>query len=246
MINEYFLEVFESVPRQGPGSNEETRKAYSFLTDLPKNPTILDIGCGKGIQSIELAKISNGHVVAMDMHKPFLSGLQLHVVKENLQDKITCLVGDMGAIPFLDKQFNTIWAEGSAFIIGYKRALTEWKKYIKPGGFLVFSDCVWLKNDRPKELVDFWKSEAVDLPTVPDVLKQAKQSDYTFINHFTLSNNSWKAGFYDYIEKVLTKVKDKYKGNVEAQDTFFAIEQEIEMFNKYHEYFGYEFFALKC
>ena len=151
MINQYFLEVFESVPRQGPGSNEETQKAYSFLNNLPINPSILDIGCGKGKQTLELANISNGHIVALDMHKAFLTALQKSVSEKNLQDRITCLIGDMGEMPFLEEEFNVLWAEGAAFIIGFKQALINWKKFIKPGGYLAFSDCVWLKDNPPQE-----------------------------------------------------------------------------------------------
>lgn len=245
MVNKYFLEVFESVPRQGPGSDEETKKAYSFLETLPTRPNILDIGCGKGKQTIALSKLSDGHIIAMDMHKAFLSSLQKSVFKRDLQDRITCLLADMGEIPFLENEFDLVWAEGSAFIIGYQQALSKWKKYIKPGGYLAFSDCVWLKSNPPKELTDFWKGEDYVLPTVDEVLQHSRIEGYTELNHFTISINSWTSEFYDYIEKELDLVKDKYKGNVEAQDTFFAIEEEIRIFNQFNEYFGYVFFVFQ-
>jgi ubiquinone/menaquinone biosynthesis C-methylase UbiE len=245
MIDNYFLEVFENVPRQGPGSNAETFKAYSFLTEIPKNPTILDIGCGKGIQTVELARISEAHIIAMDMHKPFLKALQHAVAEKELQAKISCLVGDMAQLPFLENEFNVIWAEGSVFIIGYKQALKEWKKQIKANGYLVFTDCVWLKSNPPKELADYWQAEEIELPTIPEVLEQAEKEGYKKINHFTLSKNSWSQEFYMPIEQKLEEAKDKYKENKEAQTTFSAIIKEIEIFNKYNDYFGYEFFVFQ-
>ena len=40
-------EVFNTdLPRLGPGDNNFTKKAFSYLTDLPSNPSILDVGCG--------------------------------------------------------------------------------------------------------------------------------------------------------------------------------------------------------
>ena len=56
MFPEVLYELFRDMPRQGPGSNECTRKAFKRLSHLPKQPHILDIGCGSGMQTPELAK----------------------------------------------------------------------------------------------------------------------------------------------------------------------------------------------
>jgi len=45
---EYFYELFEALPRGGPGDNEFTRRAFNVIPKLPKRPFILDIGCGPG------------------------------------------------------------------------------------------------------------------------------------------------------------------------------------------------------
>ena len=42
-----------------------------MLKNLPKNPRILDIGCGLGMQTIELAMLSEGQIDALDSHQPF-------------------------------------------------------------------------------------------------------------------------------------------------------------------------------
>ncbi len=52
----FVFTMHEGLPRQGPGSNACTRKAFSMLTNLPARPEILDIGCGSGMQTIELAR----------------------------------------------------------------------------------------------------------------------------------------------------------------------------------------------
>jgi len=46
--------------------NKHTRKALRLLPKC-KNPHILDIGCGTGVPTIELTKISNGHVIGIDI-----------------------------------------------------------------------------------------------------------------------------------------------------------------------------------
>lgn len=55
---EYFYELYTGLPRGGSGDNISTRKAYSMLKNIPAEPLILDIGCGPGMQTLELARIS--------------------------------------------------------------------------------------------------------------------------------------------------------------------------------------------
>ncbi len=40
---EYFYELYTGLPRGGPGDNESTRKAFSYLKNLSSEPLILDI-----------------------------------------------------------------------------------------------------------------------------------------------------------------------------------------------------------
>jgi ubiquinone/menaquinone biosynthesis C-methylase UbiE len=72
-------------------------------------PQILDIGCGPGLQTIKLAKISNGHITAIDIHQPFLDQLQQHILKENLTDRITPRNLSMTDMDFPEESFEIIW-----------------------------------------------------------------------------------------------------------------------------------------
>ena len=71
-----FYELFNGLPRGGPGGNEYTRKAYKQLEDIPSQPRILDVGCGPGMQTLELARLSSGHVTGLDTHQPHLDVLE--------------------------------------------------------------------------------------------------------------------------------------------------------------------------
>jgi 2-polyprenyl-3-methyl-5-hydroxy-6-metoxy-1,4-benzoquinol methylase len=61
MVN-IFFEVHGGLPRECPGDNISTKKAYLTLKDLPEKPRILDVGCGLGMQTLMLAKLSNGKI----------------------------------------------------------------------------------------------------------------------------------------------------------------------------------------
>lgn len=46
-----FLELFESLPRQGPGTRTCVSRALALCRHLPLSPAVLDLGCGVGGQT---------------------------------------------------------------------------------------------------------------------------------------------------------------------------------------------------
>ena len=82
---EYFYEVFEALPRCGPGGNEHTRRAFNTLQNLPEQPFILDIGCGTGMATLELAKLSNGKIIGIDIDQDALDKLIQKIKQQGLK-----------------------------------------------------------------------------------------------------------------------------------------------------------------
>ena len=55
--------------------NKYTRKAFKLIPKC-KNPLILDVGCEMGVPTIELVRISYGHVIGVDIDDTSLKLLQ--------------------------------------------------------------------------------------------------------------------------------------------------------------------------
>jgi hypothetical protein len=45
-VREIFFEVYEDLPRQGPGHRACAARALGLWHELPGSPAILDLGCG--------------------------------------------------------------------------------------------------------------------------------------------------------------------------------------------------------
>ena len=45
---DYFLQIYGTLPRAGPGADDLTRGAFALMTEVPDSPRILDVGCGPG------------------------------------------------------------------------------------------------------------------------------------------------------------------------------------------------------
>ena len=165
MYKKIFFEIHQNLPREGPGRNEYTRKAFNMLPKL-NHPKILDIGCGPGVPTIELAKSSKGVVIGIDIHQPYLDELNKKVRKEKLEKQVKAANKSMFNMDFPKQSFDIIWSEGAIFIIGFEKGLLVWKQYIKPKGFLVVHEMTWLKHNPPKVINDYWKKMYSGIATI--------------------------------------------------------------------------------
>ena len=239
---EIFLDVQSGLPRQGPGSNESTLKALSYCEALPEEPRVLDVGCGPGMQTLALANAINCTITAVDLIDKYLGELRESAGEQNISDRIEILRRDMNELGFEPESFDLIWAEGSAYIMGIENALTSWKKFLKPGGYIAFTELVWLKTDPPDEVLNFFKNEYPPMTDVETNLSKVKAAGYELIGNFTIPDSAWWDDYYTPLEVKLPALFEKYTGDSEAIGLIETTKHEIEMRRFYGEYYGYEFF----
>jgi SAM-dependent methyltransferase len=90
-----FFELYESLPRQGPGNHDCAARALALCRDLPPTPAVLDLGCGVGGQTLHLTDLTSGSIVALDSHAPSIERLRATVAVRGLAERIQPMVGDM-------------------------------------------------------------------------------------------------------------------------------------------------------
>jgi len=241
---EIFLDIHKDLPRQGSGRDKYTQQAFEMIPPI-KQPTILDIGCGPGLQTIKLAKMTDGTIYAIDIFDQFLDQLKQSIKKEKLEDRIKPLNQSMEEIQFPENHFDIIWAEGSIFIIGFEQGIKEWKKYIKPNGYLAVHEMTWLKDNPPKEIWEYWQRVYPAITTIENSLEIIKKCGYKIIGHFPLPEDAWWDLYYTPLEERLKKLEIKYKDNQEGMDLINAGYEEIELFRKYNQWYGSVFYVMQ-
>ena len=243
MTMKYFYELFEKLPRQGPGCREATLSALGLLTDLPTDPTVLDIGCGSGMQTLVLAKELRTKIVALDNHRPLLDALDLSAKQAGLDIETREL--SMVEMPFARESFDLLWAEGSIFIIGLLRGLRDFAHYLKPGGYLAFTELCWFVDDPPAEVKTFFAAAYPDMKTIREVCQLAADSGYRVIDSFNLPDSAWWDDYYTPMLEQMKELKLHNAGIAEAEEVYARCEAEIDMFRRYSTYYGYTFFVLR-
>jgi SAM-dependent methyltransferase len=240
-----FFEIHSGLPREGPGDNESTKKAYLMLRSLPEQPRVLDVGCGPGMQTVALAKLSRGRIIALDNHE-FLEDLKRKAEEAGVSGRIQAVNGDMCALGYADNSFDVVWAEVSIFVIGFERGLREWKRLLTGNGYLVVSELAWLKRDAPEELRKFFAEVYAPMKSVEENLEVARKAGYSVVGWFVVPESSWWGNYYTPIEAKLAALKAKYQGDKDALDILACEELEIEMYRKYATYYGNVFYVLQA
>ncbi|WP_405859389.1 bifunctional class I SAM-dependent methyltransferase/N-acetyltransferase [Streptomyces sp. NBC_00090] len=185
-----FFALHHGLPRQGPGSDTTTRRLLALAGRLPERPRVLDLGCGPGRSALLLAAEAGAEVTAVDTHEPFLAELRETAAARGLDGSVHTLRADMGALPFPDGSFDLVWAESSVFVLGFDRALAEWRRLLAPGGTLVLTECVWTTEEPGPAARVFWEDH-YSLRTVAGNAAAAVEAGYHVLGTVPQPESDW-------------------------------------------------------
>ncbi len=242
-----FFEIHSEIPREGPGNAESTRKAYAMLSGLPARPHILDVGCGPGMQTLELSDVTDGTIVAVDTHQPFLDQLRQQAAEKGVAENIEVRQCDMFSLIecFEEESFDLIWAEGSIYIIGFERGVREWKPLLTQNGYIAVTEISWLQPYIPKEVKRFWAEEYPAMQDIDTNLNLIEKAGYQPIGHFTLPESAWWESYYTPLEKRLALLREQYQEHEDALEFIETEQREIDLYRQYSAYYGYVFYLMQ-
>jgi len=190
-----------------------------------------------------LAINSNFDITAVDNYQPFVDELQEKANNLGLNNRLNAFNMDMGTMNFGSEEFDILLSEGSAYIIGIEKGLNEWKKFLKKGGYQIFSDLCWLKEPPKGELTEFWAQEYPGMTSIEDTKKIIEKCGYRLVHEQLLTPNAWVNNYYYPVALNVIKMRKKYKDNSDALNVVEWVQKEIDIFYKYYEYFSYSFFV---
>ena len=243
---EIFFELYEGLPRQGPGNRTCAVKALGLCRDLPPKPAVLDLGCGVGGQTLYLAELLQQAVItAMDSHEPSIKKMRDTVADQGLSDRIQPVVGDMATPGFPPASFDLIWSEGALYNIGIEKALRLYHGTLRSGGYIAFTEAVWRKDNPPPEVKASFDLDYPAMGRVPDVVAAIARTGFTLVDHFTLADEAWWDDFYTPMEQRIAGLRKKYAADAEAVEILSQLAQEPEMHRKYPDFYAYEFFVVQ-
>jgi ubiquinone/menaquinone biosynthesis C-methylase UbiE len=215
--------VLEEIEQVRAGFLKYTRKAFLKLPQL-ENPRILDIGCGSGVPTIELAKLSGGEVTGIDIDQSCIDEFNRKIKEENLGNRVKALNLSLSEMKFPDETFDVIWSEGVVGNIGFETSLKDWRRLLKQDGYLVIH---------------------YQVSRVADVLSRIPQLGYSLVDTLLLPVDAWWAEFYEPIEEKMDTLLHKYRNNTDALKLLNQCKTEMNMVKKNPSNFSCAFYIMK-
>lgn len=132
------------------GKQKTIRKIITNM-QLKGNETILDVGCGRGIFLIEVARqLTTGKAIGIDIwdNRDQSQNSSVHTYKNvqraGVADRVQIETADMRHLPFSDATFDFVISSLAIHNIaeptGRKKALAEIIRALKPGGKFIIVD----------------------------------------------------------------------------------------------------------
>ena len=189
------------------------RRAFQQIPPLPR-PRILDIGCGSGLPTLELARLSGGDVTGIDIDVYALQRLEEKVKAADLTDTVHIVEGSLKNMDFPKASFDILWAEGSANVIGFEQALKDWKRFLKPNGYFVVHD----------EVGDLEQKK-----------RQVAAQGYKLIDSFVLDSDIWWTNYFEPLRRAVQKIRRQNPSDLQLLAALEQVDMEIQAYRDHPE-----------
>ena len=234
------IDLHKRAKRQGPGGDAETQKAIDLaMLDQSAPLKVADIGCGTGSATMLLARSLNAQITAVDFLPDFIEILKTKAENEGLAEKINPLVCSMDKLEFANEEFDVIWSEGAIYNMGFENGVKNWRRFLKPGGLLLVSEITWTTNNRPSEIQKHWESEYPEIGTASSKMRILENSGYSPVAYFVLPEHCWLDNYYRPMQNSFADFLARNANSENAQEIVEAEKNEIALYKKYKDYYGY-------
>ncbi len=240
-MEQLFFRLFESLPRQGPGNRASLERALELCGTFAPRPAVLDLGCGTGAQTLQLAEELAGPLVAVDLHAPNVRRLQAELHGSPLASRVVALHADMARLPFPRASFDLVWSEGALYNLGLDEGLAVCRELLRPGGRLAFTEAVWRTTDPPAQV----RASFADYEGMGDVanaLGKLERAGFATLGHFPLPDEAWWEDFYTPLVQRIEQLRGSSE-DAETLRALDALEAEPAMHREHGSHYGYEFFV---
>jgi len=140
------------------GGVEATEELIA-LCHIGKGSYVLDVGCGAGVTPCYIARRHGCRVVGVDINVGMIERSRERAKREKVADKVEFRVADAQNLPFDDGLFDAVITESvTAFPEDKQKAVKEYARVTKAGGYVGLNEGTWPKVPPPPEVVA-WASQ---------------------------------------------------------------------------------------
>jgi arsenite methyltransferase len=133
----------------------EATEALVELCRIGQGSYVLDVGCGVGVTPCFIAKKHGCRVMGVDISEQMVERSRERAQRENVADRVEFRVADAHLTESV-----------TSFPEDKQKAVNEYARVTKPGGYVGLNESVWLKVPPPPEVVA-WAEQDVGYNVKP-------------------------------------------------------------------------------
>jgi len=236
-LTDAFWLAHTGLPREAPGSAATTSLLLQLAGSRPDRPRIVDVGCGTGPASVLLAQLTGGHVTAVDLREPYLEAVHVRARAAGVDDRIETVAASMEDLPVAAGSVDLLWAEGSAYLMGFDNALTAWRPLLAPGGVLVLTEAEWLTTEPAPAARAFWDEGYPAMRTTAGNVAAFERAGWTVQAAYRLPDSDWDAYYGPLGDRI-----EQLRGEGVPGDLLDEVGEEIVIRRRHggdYSYMGY-------
>ncbi len=116
---------------------------------------------------------------------------------------------------------------------------------LKSAALIAFSELTWLIPDPPAEALAFWCTGYPGMETLAGNLATIDREGYDTLETFTVPNDDWWTDYYTPLRGRIGSLRASGKVDSDLAEVLDAAEQEIDLFVRHGDSYGYVFYLLR-
>lgn len=145
----------------------EATETLMMLCDAGQGRHVLDVGCGVGATPCFIAERYGCRVAGVDINERMIARSRERAERVKVADRVAFGVADAQDLPFADAVFDAVITESvTAFPEDKQKAVDEYARVTKPGGYVGLNESIWWKVPPPPEVVA-WAAQDIGANVQP-------------------------------------------------------------------------------
>ena len=225
-----FFTLHQDLPREGPGEAADVAWATELAGIGPK-AVLADIACGPGADiGALLTAAPQGQVTALDKTAQFVEQAR-SAWKDD--ERVTILKADMARV---HNNYDMIWCAGAVYFLGVTEALLAWRRSLRPGGVVAFTDVCWFTDAPSEHPRNFWEKQYPAMSDEAGIRARVEAAGYEVLGTRRVSDQAWE----NYFAPIDARIADlRPKADATLCAVLDEAEEEAACWRAHRDEFGY-------
>jgi serine/threonine-protein kinase HipA len=222
-----------------------TREIIRLLPPLRTPPAMIDLGCGRGYQTIALADHFQAKIVAVDETPRIIDQLVEAAAAAGVSELILPRLGSLADLPDAVHSYDLIWSENGVRRIGLEKALALWTPLLRNRGVMVIGDCSWVEPNPPEEAAVFWRRAYPGMTDTASIHAAARRAGLRVYDTYAFPKSVWRTDYFEPLARRVARRRSEGPLDTETEEAIRAAEAEITMFDRWGDRFQFAFHLLR-